>query len=1000
MALGLPRDATRGPWIQGTVLFAVTAVLYGLLPTFEPPGISGQSDVILIGMILGLAVGLGLRVEQRLVPAICLGAFAGIVARQGRDSMSLDTRVVLALGIAVELWVMVFVIRRTGGHRFAGPIDVLMLVTVAVGVSLVASSLGAVVLRITSGEVDAFWQSIRSWVADDVFGVVVLAPAVVLLRRPARWPWDHALEFVIVSSLTLLATFFIFYRVDHDNPGLLGWPYLIILGPIWLAVRLGAAAVAPLLAVTFWLAAVATANGMGAFAAASSESLDRLVAVELFGIVMAFALLTLGVLRDDRLRTLARLQESARLLREVVNGAQALVFAKSYVNDDSHTGRYVLVNDTWVQRLGIPAEDTLGRGDAELFPAYLADEFLQNDRAILSSNMPMVFEEEDVSPEGDPRYYSSSKFPLRDEEGVPWGVGGIATDVSELVHARAREQRQTALLRAVFELSPTPAMRFAVGEHGGIHALDANAAMCALMGARDGELEQCDLMDHVHRDDAAAAQEILTAACRGKVRYSGIGSRRREVRLETNDGRTVWTLMSAALVGAGSSADAAEVVVQFEDFTARREAEEALSDQALRDTVTGLPNRRALQDRLGSALQRLRRTPGIVAVLFCDLDRFKDVNDTQGHQVGDELLIEVARRMQAALRPEDTVARLGGDEFVAMGEGIVDSASAVQLAMRLLEKINAPWLRGEMVYRPSVSIGVALVDDPDMTADEVLRRADMAMYRAKENGRGRIEIYEKSVDDQYQYSVALQHDLRRAIDSDTLVLHYQPIVRLQGGELVGAEALVRMPGDGGALLEPGLFVPAAETSGLVIPMGAWVVRRAIAQLKGSTILGEKLSISVNVSPSQLRDEGFADFVLTQVDSAGVDPARLAVEVTETALLNEPGRSARELNTLSREGIGIYLDDFGTGYSSLSWLTHFPVDVVKIDRSFTQDLGIDDRKTAIVSALIQVSHDLGFSVVAEGVETRFQADLLIDLGCDQGQGFLFGRPVAIGNSPWV
>jgi diguanylate cyclase (GGDEF)-like protein len=389
-----------------------------------------------------------------------------------------------------------------------------------------------------------------------------------------------------------------------------------------------------------------------------------------------------------------------------------------------------------------------------------------------------------------------------------------------------------------------------------------------------------------------------------------------------------------------------------------------------------------------------------VAVLFCDLDRFKDVNDTQGHQVGDELLIEVARRMQAALRPEDTVARLGGDEFVAMGEGIVDSASAVQLAMRLLEKIHAPWLRGEMVYRPSVSIGVALVDDPDMTADEVLRRADMAMYRAKENGRGRIEVYEKSVDDQYQYSVALQHDLRRAIDSDTLVLHYQPIVRLQGGELVGAEALVRMPGDDGALLEPGLFVPAAETSGLVIPMGAWVVRRAIAQLKGSTILGEKLSISVNVSPSQLRDEGFADFVLTQVDAAGVDPARLAVEVTETALLNEPGRSARELNTLSREGVGIYLDDFGTGYSSLSWLAHFPVDVVKIDRSFTQDLGIDDRKTAIVSALIQVSHDLGFSVVAEGVESQFQADLLIELGCDQGQGFLFGRPVAIGYPPWV
>jgi EAL domain-containing protein (putative c-di-GMP-specific phosphodiesterase class I) len=343
---------------------------------------------------------------------------------------------------------------------------------------------------------------------------------------------------------------------------------------------------------------------------------------------------------------------------------------------------------------------------------------------------------------------------------------------------------------------------------------------------------------------------------------------------------------------------------------------------------------------------------------------------------------------------------LGGDEFVALSEGIAETSDAMQLAVRLQDRIKSPWVSGGTSFRPSVSIGVAVVDDQDVTADEVLRRADLAMYRAKENGRSRIETYERAVDERFQLAVALQHDLRRAIDTDSLVLHYQPIVTLTDADVVGAEALVRMPGRDGVLLEPGWFVPQAETSGLIVPMGAWVVRRAIVHLRAWEADRGAITVSVNVSPSQLRDEGFATFVLKELEATGVDPRRLGVEVTETALLNEPGRSARELTALSREGVSIYLDDFGTGYSSLSWLTQFPVNVVKIDRSFTEELGFDDRKSAIVSALIQVSHELGFSVVAEGVETEQQLERLIELGCDRGQGFLFGRPVPVDQAPWV
>jgi EAL domain-containing protein (putative c-di-GMP-specific phosphodiesterase class I) len=337
---------------------------------------------------------------------------------------------------------------------------------------------------------------------------------------------------------------------------------------------------------------------------------------------------------------------------------------------------------------------------------------------------------------------------------------------------------------------------------------------------------------------------------------------------------------------------------------------------------------------------------------------------------------------------------------VLLGEGFTETSDAVLMALRLQDRLSSPWVFQEQVFRPAMSIGVATTSDPDMSVDELLRRADLAMYRAKEGGRNRVEVYERSVDEEIQQAVSIQHDLRRAIDSSGLVLHYQPIVRLSDELVVGAEALVRMRGRGGALILPGSFVPQAEASGLVVPMGAWVIQHALADLRWWRDNGHDVTMSVNVSPAQLRDEGFASFLLDQARSVGVDPVWISVEVTETALIHDPSRSGRELASLSRAGVGIALDDFGTGYSSLSWLTKFPVNVVKIDKSFTDEVGIDERKTAIVSALVQVSHELGFTVVAEGVETVQQRDRLLALGADRGQGYLFGRPVALDHATWT
>ncbi len=656
---------------------------------------------------------------------------------------------------------------------------VLTLVVVAAVVGAATGMLAAGILIVGGGDVESVSRFVRSWSVDDVFGLVCIAPAVLTLHRPTHWNWSRSTEYSAVVVGTAAATFYIFWVVVPGEQGLVGWPYVVILGPMWIAVRFGVAAVAPVLAVMFWLAAIQTVSGVGAFVSASATALDRVVALQLFAIVMSAAVLMLGgaarrptafAVPVERLgATAPRGGRWVRLadLREVLSAG---VLPR---------GRYELVNRTWSRVTGLSDETTLGSSDAELFPPEIAREYLDHDEEVLSANAPVSVQERSDSVDAGRRIYASAKFPLRDEEGRTWGVGGIATDITGTVAARERELRSAELLRAVFEQSPTPAVRLAIDRSKEMRVFDANAAMCTLMGVPRGVVEKCDLLEHIHPDDVATAWDVLTDALAHDAPSPASDLRQRELRMRTEVGRTVWVLMSAAAVGDAGRGGETELVAQFEDFTARREAEEALSDQAMRDPVTGLPNRRALRERMQLALLRLRRHPGRVTVLFCDLDRFKDVNDSLGHHVGDQMLVSVAERLRSALRPEDMIARLGGDEFVAMGEGFADDVEAVAHARRLQDRLSAPWVHSEQVFRPAMSVGIATTSDPETSVDELLRRADLAMYRAKEGGRNRVEIYQRAVDEEIQQGVAFQHDLRLAIDTGQLILHYQPIVRLE-----------------------------------------------------------------------------------------------------------------------------------------------------------------------------------------------------------------------------
>lgn len=417
----------------------------------------------------------------------------------------------------------------------------------------------------------------------------------------------------------------------------------------------------------------------------------------------------------------------------------------------------------------------------------------------------------------------------------------------------------------------------------------------------------------------------------------------------------------------------------------------ALAEKVMKCPVTGLLNRRGLRARLAAALRQLRRQPGSVTLLFCDLNRFKEVNDFYGHQVGDELLIEVSKRLQTTLRPEDLLARWGGDEFVILSINIPSPMAAVQLAERLQALVSKPWSASDYSISPSITVGIASTDDSEVSLDDLLRRADLAMYAAKASNERSITIYDNVIDDQVKRGILIKHKLQHAINSDLLRVDFQPIVDLKSREFFGFEALARIRDFEEGWMSPIDFIPVAESVGLIDPLGDLVLRRCLAMLRLVTNITPDLVITVNVSPLQLCREGFAGRMIALAERYEVDLSRLAVEVTESVLIDRPQSAMRELHSLRSMGCRIFLDDFGTGYSSMSWLAQLPIDAIKINRNFTAGLLSDTRRSVVVASMIKLSLDLGLDVIAVGVELEAQAEALMAMGCCKGEGFLFGHP---------
>lgn len=689
----------------------------------------------------------------------------------------------------------------------------------------------------------------------------------------------------------------------------------------------------------------------------------------------------------DRTLTLKRLrqavQEKSQLASAIANITTGVV-----ITDPTQPGNPIIfVNPGFTRMTGYTLAEAIGH-NCQLLQGSATDPVaLREMREAIASQRPYTGVLLNYRKDGSLFWNEVTISPVFDPHGKLTSYIGLQNDVTTRKQVEASRQESEECHALAVKGANDGIWDWNL-KTGDVYFSSRWKSMLGYAEEEIGKLPE-EWFNRIHPEDLDWVKVKITAHLDGLTPHF-----ENEHRMRHQDGSYRW-MLTRGLAVQDATGESTRIVGSQTDITARKQAEEQLMHDALHDALTHLPNRTLLIDRLRYAIQLSKRTEGFLfAVLFLDVDRFKVINDSLGHRIGDQLLIAIAQRLSKCLRPADMVARLGGDEFVILLEDVRDVNQVTTIAECIQQTLSQPFtLEGNEVFT-TVSIGIALSLVGYTLPEDLLRDADIAMYRAKAQGRARYEIFDAGMYTRAVALLQLETDLRWAIDRGEFELHYQPIILLKNNRITGFEALVRWRHPTRGMVSPTEFIPSAEETGLIIPLGTWVLREACRQMQvWQTQFPQQLplTISVNISSKQ-----FTPHLIEQIrqilNETGLSPAQLRLEITESILMENTESASTMLTQIQALGIQLSMDDFGTGYSSLSYLHRFPIDTLKIDRSFINKIDVDGEQLAIVRTIITLAWNLGMDVVAEGVETQKQLAQLRALQCEYGQGYFFSKPL--------
>lgn len=661
------------------------------------------------------------------------------------------------------------------------------------------------------------------------------------------------------------------------------------------------------------------------------------------------------------------LRDSEERLRTLVNNAPIVLFAFD------HEGIVTHLEGSGLEPLGLRAGEAVGRSAFEVYS--------DSPRALQVLRRALAGEAFQETVELRGLIFEVEFAPRKDAQGRVLGAIGVATNVTDQRRAERAADQSEMRYRMLFDGNLAGVYRTTL--EGKV--LDCNESFADIFGYASRE----EVLSLPAWDFYLTAEDRRTYLARLKERRTLTNY---EQCLRRKDGSHVWVLENGNLIE-GLDGNPTIIEGTLIDITERKRAEEQVKHLAFHDSLTGLPNRLLFNDRLRVAMVHANRYREKLAVLFLDIDRFKVINDSLGHSIGDELLRRVAERVAGCIRQEDTIARLGGDEFTVLLPGIAKEEAAATIANKILEAVRLPFFIEHRELFITTSIGVTLFPADGADPETLVRNADTAMYRAKEQGRDNHQLYAPAMNTKALERLSLESRLRQALQNRELVIHYQPLIELATGQIRGAEALLRWQHPELGLVAPGEFISIAEVSGLIVPIGQWVLRTACAQARAWQLKGyPKFSVAVNLSARQFQQADLVFQVTEALHEADLSAASLDLEITESNAMQNAELSISTLWDLKNLGVSLSMDDFGTGYSSLSYLKRFPIDRIKIDQSFVRDVTRDPDDAAIAAAIIAMAHSLKLTAVAEGVETEAQLEFLRAQRCDEMQGYLFSPPV--------